>query len=154
MTRLKLTVNEAKTRICRLPEESFDFLGYTIGRCYSGRMKRAYLGTRPSRKAIARLCREVSDMTGRRWRWRSIPEQVRLLNQQLLGWSNYFCLGSVHRAYRAVDGHVRDRLRQWLRGKHQWKARGCRRYPARRLYDELGLIDLTMRTRNFPWAKA
>ncbi|MEI2724373.1 MAG: hypothetical protein V9H26_12830 [Verrucomicrobiota bacterium] len=35
MTKLKLTVNEQKTRICRVPEESFDFLGYTLGRCYS-----------------------------------------------------------------------------------------------------------------------
>ena len=35
MSRLKLTVNEAKTRLCRVPEETFDFLGYTIGRCYS-----------------------------------------------------------------------------------------------------------------------
>jgi hypothetical protein len=32
MTRLGLTVNEAKTRLARLPEESFDFLGYSIGR--------------------------------------------------------------------------------------------------------------------------
>ena len=32
MTTLKLTVNEKKTRIARVPEESFDFLGYTIGR--------------------------------------------------------------------------------------------------------------------------
>src|SRR6266849_6000446 len=33
MTKLKLTVNETKTRICKLPEEKFDFLGYTFGRC-------------------------------------------------------------------------------------------------------------------------
>ena len=54
MSKLKLTVNEAKTRLCRLPEESFDFLGYTIGRCYSPRTGEAYLGPRPSRKVIAR----------------------------------------------------------------------------------------------------
>ena len=29
MGKLKLTVNQQKTRICRVPEESFDFLGYT-----------------------------------------------------------------------------------------------------------------------------
>jgi retron-type reverse transcriptase len=34
MTKLKLTVNETKTRVCKLPEEEFDFLGYTFGRCY------------------------------------------------------------------------------------------------------------------------
>ncbi len=48
MSKLKLTVNEKKTRLCRLPEETFDFLGYTIGRCYSQQTGRAYLGTKPS----------------------------------------------------------------------------------------------------------
>ena len=37
MATLKLTVNETKTHVCRLPEETFDFLGYTFGRCYSPR---------------------------------------------------------------------------------------------------------------------
>jgi hypothetical protein len=35
MTKLTLTVNETKTRVSKLPEEKFDFLGYTFGRCYS-----------------------------------------------------------------------------------------------------------------------
>jgi RNA-directed DNA polymerase len=35
MTKPKLTVNETKTRVCKLPKEKFDFLGYTFGRCYS-----------------------------------------------------------------------------------------------------------------------
>jgi hypothetical protein len=30
MGRLKLTVNEEKTRICKVPEEEFDFLGWTF----------------------------------------------------------------------------------------------------------------------------
>jgi hypothetical protein len=45
MTKLKLTVNETKTRVCKLPEEKFDFLGYTFGRCYSPKTGRAFLGT-------------------------------------------------------------------------------------------------------------
>jgi hypothetical protein len=40
MGRLKLTVNEEKTRLCRVPESSFDFLGYTFGRCYSAKTDR------------------------------------------------------------------------------------------------------------------
>ena len=55
MSRLKLTVNEAKTRVCRVPEETFDFLGYTIGRCYSPQTGRSYIGTRPSAKKVTRL---------------------------------------------------------------------------------------------------
>ena len=35
MAKLKLTINEAKTCVCRLPQERFDFLGYQFGRCYS-----------------------------------------------------------------------------------------------------------------------
>src|SRR6201981_831029 len=61
MSRLKLTVNEKKTRVCYLPEEKFDFLGYTFGRCYSMRRNRVYLGTAPSKKRVQRICRAISD---------------------------------------------------------------------------------------------
>jgi hypothetical protein len=37
MGKLKLMVNEEKTRICKVPDEEFDFLGYTFGRMYSAR---------------------------------------------------------------------------------------------------------------------
>src|SRR4030088_3691380 len=41
MGKLKLTVNEDKTRICRVPEGEFDFLGYSFGRMYSARTGQA-----------------------------------------------------------------------------------------------------------------
>jgi RNA-directed DNA polymerase len=41
MQRLRLTLNENKTRVCKLPEEKFDFLGYTFGRYYSPQTGRA-----------------------------------------------------------------------------------------------------------------
>ena len=65
MSRLRLTVNETKTRVCRLPEEKFDFLGYTFGRCYSPQTGRAYLGTVPSKKRVRRICEAISSETGR-----------------------------------------------------------------------------------------
>jgi hypothetical protein len=37
MRKLKLTVNETKTRVCRLPEEKFDFLGYSVLQKYTGK---------------------------------------------------------------------------------------------------------------------
>ena len=37
MMTLGLEVNKVKTRIARLPEESFDFLGYTVGASWEGR---------------------------------------------------------------------------------------------------------------------
>ena len=53
MAKLKLTVNEAKTRVCKRPEEKFDFLGYTFGRCYAIKRGRLYLGTTPPRSACS-----------------------------------------------------------------------------------------------------
>jgi hypothetical protein len=50
--KLKLTVNEDKTRICRVPEGEFDFLGFTFGRMYSPRTGQARLALRPSKKSI------------------------------------------------------------------------------------------------------
>ena len=64
MSRLKLTVNESKTRVCRLPEEKFDFLGYSCGRCYSPKSGRARVTT-PSKKRVQRLCKAISEMTRR-----------------------------------------------------------------------------------------
>jgi len=50
METLKLTVNEEKTHLCRVPQERFDFLGYTFGRCYKRDGGRAYIGTTPSKE--------------------------------------------------------------------------------------------------------
>jgi hypothetical protein len=152
MQRLKLTVNEQKTRLCRLPDETFDFLGYTIGRCYSPKTGKAYLGTRPSPKKVQRLCREISEMTGRRWTLKDAADRVTALNRKLIGWSNYFCLGPVSKAYRAVDRHVAHRLRQWLCAKHKVPGQGTSRFPDEYLHEQLGLVRLSVRTRNFPWA--
>ena len=143
MTKLRLTVNETKTRLCRVPEESVNFLGYTIGLCHSPRTGRSYIGTKPSAKKINSLKAEIHELTSRRWLWTTVEDRVAKLNRKLLGWSNYFCLGPVSPAYRAVDRHARHRLRQWLRGKHKVQSRGTTRFPDARLHDEFGLIRLS-----------
>ena len=154
LQRLRLTINEAKTHIRRLPEDSFDFLGYTIGRCYAFRTGKPYIGMRPSTKRISRLCREISAETGRRWLNHEVQDKVTALNRMLQGWANYFCLGPVSRAYRKVDLHARYRLRQCLRRKFRWPGQGYSRYPDRYLYDTLGLVRLEAQRRSVPWATA
>jgi group II intron reverse transcriptase/maturase len=149
MTRLRLTVNEQKTRHCRVPEESFDFLSYTIGRCYRSDTGRAYIGTRPAKKKVQRLLDEISALTTRRSTWLDEVTMVGRLNRKLNGWANYFCLGWVSPAYRAVDAHVRDRLRHWLCAKHGVKGRGYKRYPDHYLDEQLGLVRLSVRRRRY-----
>jgi group II intron reverse transcriptase/maturase len=154
MSKLRLTVNEVKTHVCRLPQETFDFLGYTFGRCYSPKTGRAYLGTRPSKKRIARICESISEMTGRDQTLLDAGTLVAKLNRTSVGWANYFCLGPVSKAYRAVDRHLRKRLRQWLCAKHKVSWPGTKQFSEASLYEVLGLVCLPGRTANFPWANA
>jgi group II intron reverse transcriptase/maturase len=152
MSKLKLTVNESKTRVCRLPEEKFDFLGYTFGRCYSPKTGRAYWGTTPSKKRVQRLCQSISEMTRRSQTQQDAATLVAALNRKINGWANYFCLGPVSPAYRAVEQHTCRRLRQWLCVKHKEQTRGNTRFPQRALHETFGLVRLTARTASFPWA--
>jgi group II intron reverse transcriptase/maturase len=154
MTKLKLTVNETKTRVAKLPEEKFDFLGYTFGRCYSPKTGRAYLGTTPAKKRVIRICQAISSETGRNKILLDHKTVVTKLNQMMNGWANYFCLGPVSKAYRAVDQHARGRLRQWLRAKHKPSKASVGNLSIACLHDRFGLIRLTQRTSGFSWAKS
>ena len=154
MSRLKLTVNETKTRVCYLPEEKFDFLGYSFGRCYSMRRGRLYLGTTPSKKRVQRICRAISDETGRDMVRLDPQTLVEKLNRMLTGWANYFCLGAVSKAYSAVDIHARRRLRRWLCDKHKEPRPGYKRFSEASLHSVYGLAQLPHRTASLPWAKA
>lgn len=152
MQKLKLTVNETKTRVCRLPEEKFDFRGYTFGRCYSLKAGRAYLGTVPSRKRVIRICDAISSETGPNKTLQDAGTVVEKLNRMMIGWANYFCLGPVSKAYRAVERHARKRLRQWLCAKHKVSWPTTKQFPEAVLHDELDLVRLTARPRSFLWA--
>ena len=153
MHRLRLTVNETKTRLCRVPDESFNFLGYTLGRCYAPRTGRAYIGTQPSAKKITALCRAIRAETSRSTTFLAPGVMVTRLNRMLVGWANYFCLGRVWAAYRIVDTHVCFRLRQWLGRKFKAQGTGRSRYSEPFLR-RLGLVQLQRRPRRFSRATA
>jgi len=153
MEKLRLKVNDDKTHLCRLPQERFDFLGYTFGRCYSSTSGRAYIGTRPSKKSIKRIIGSITEETDRCRTLLDAEYVLGRLNRKLAGWANYFCLGPVSPAYHAINTHVIQRLRRWLCKKHKVRGSGRTRYPDQYLYEVLGLINLPRRTRNLPWAK-
>src|SRR5260370_38527977 len=69
MGKLKLTVNEDKTRICTVPEGEFDFLGFTFGQRDSRTTGQARLSLRPSKKSIKRMVENVHRLTDRARNW-------------------------------------------------------------------------------------
>ncbi|MCY4381884.1 MAG: group II intron reverse transcriptase/maturase [Nitrospinae bacterium] len=151
---LKLTVNERKTRCLRCPEEAFEFLGYRIGRNYRYSGKGSYIGTRPSKASVQGICRKVSDMTAKGHGWLPPEVMVERLNRTITGWANYFSLGQVSPAYRAVEDHTARRLHRWLCLKHKVKTGRSVRFPVERLYDQYGLSHLSRTAMSLPSAKA
>jgi RNA-directed DNA polymerase len=141
VTRMGVTLNEAKTSIKQARQESFNFLGYTFG---SHRYKKDghwYLGASPSKKAVARIKERVGDLLvpGNAGAWEQVRDR---LNQMLRGWSSYFSYGTRAAAYDAVDNYVYDRVRHFLRRRRQVPSRGTNRFSIKAL-GELGVLQLS-----------
>ena len=84
-------------------------------------------------QSIKRMVANISEVTDRSTGWLDAAEVVGRLNRKLTGWANYFCLGPVSPAYRAIDTHTRQWLRRWLFRKHKIAGTGTSRFPGQYL---------------------
>jgi len=153
MTRLGLSLNEAKTSLRDAWKERFDFLGYSFGPHYSPKNGRRYLGASPSKKSVARLKPRISAILhrGNNAPWGEICVK---LNRVLKGWSGYFDYGTCTPAYRAIDNHVMTRVQHFLVKRHRVPSRGTARFSRETVFGELGVLSLRARqaVRPPPWA--
>ena len=141
MTRLGLTINEAKTSLKNARQERFDFLGYSFGPHRYKANGKWYLSASPSKKSVQRLKTKVGNLLvpGNNDPW---PEVRDTLNRSLLGWSNYFCHGTCRSAFRGVDQYVYERVRDFLARRHKMAGRGTKRFSRDVVYGERGLLRL------------
>ena len=152
MTRLGLEVNTTKTRIARLPEGQFDFLGYTVGR-FHGKNGRPYFGTRPSRKAVKSLLRRIHERTTRQWYPDEPASTVARISSMIRGWCGYFDQGPVIEIYELVRAYTERRVRRWLMRRTGRRGVGFRQIPDEYLYETLGLYSVPRRRVDLPRAK-
>ena len=138
MLRLGLTLNEAKTSLKDARKERFDFLGYTFGPHWRRRDGKRYLGYSPSQKSMGRIKDKIGDILvpGNQGSWDDVRDR---LNRLTRGWSGYFSHGTLSSAYRDVEGHVYDRVRNFLRRRHKVATRGTAEFPGTRVFGELGV---------------
>jgi RNA-directed DNA polymerase len=152
MAKLGLTLNEAKTSLKDARRESFDFLGYTLGPRHFPSGGRWYLGASPSKQSVQRVKAKISELLvpGNKGAWDEVRAR---LNRILRGWSAYFAYGALASAYEAVDRHVYDRARNFLRQRHKAHGRGVDRFSREHIYGELAVRCLRReRGRSSPWA--
>ena len=141
MTRIGLTLNEAKTSIKQASRERFDFLGYSFGPHRFRKEGWSYLGASPSKKSVARLRHKVADLL-RRSPVAPWPEVRDRLNAMLRGWSIYFSYGTTMTANRAVNNYVNSRVRQFLTRRHKVASRGTSRFPTQAVFGRCGVLFL------------
>jgi RNA-directed DNA polymerase len=148
MAAIGLSLNETKTCIRNGRKEHFDFLGYTFGPERHRKDGRWYLGAKPSKRAVRRLKEKVRVQL-RSSNKSPLPDVVRALNRLLGGWARYFNYGSIFVAYRSVDSHVYERMRNFLRRRHKVSTRGTRAFGWDRVFGSLGVVSLgALRGRN------
>ena len=141
MTRIGLTINEAKTSIKEARRERFDFLGYTYGPHRYKKDGHWYLGASPSKKSVKRIKQKVGDLltAGNVNPWHDVCCR---LNQMLRGWSAYFRCGTRMMAHGAVDKYVCERVRQFLKRRRKVSSRGTKLFREEMVFGELGVLSL------------
>jgi RNA-directed DNA polymerase len=141
MTKLGLTLNEAKTSLKNAWQDRFDFLGYSFGPHRYKANGQRYLGASPSKKSVQRLKRTVGNLLvpGNNEPWSEVRDT---LNRVLLGWSNYFSYGTRRATLRGVDRYVYERVRDFLVRRHKVAGRGTKRFSCDIVYGDRGLLRL------------
>ncbi len=147
---LQLSLNEEKTKVVDAREGSFNFLGFTIKAAKNPKTGKRFPLIVPSKKAARSIKEEIKHLTCRKNL--ALPKEVVVskLNEVVRGWVNYFYYGNCSNALFKLKGYLEERVRIYLRRKHQMKSRGYKAFPCRYLYEDLGLYKIPTTA---PWTQ-
>jgi RNA-directed DNA polymerase len=141
MTRLGLTLNRTKTRLCEARTERFDFLGDSFGLHRFQQTGRRFMGASPSPTRVQRLKENVGAIL--------VPGNMGTgcdvrdtLNRLLRRWCGYFSPGSHYGTDRAIEAHVYDRVRNFLARRHKLPAQATGPFTRTAVFGELGVPRL------------
>ena len=143
LTKMGLSLNEAKTCVRDARAETFDFLGFTLGRQKSQRDGRGCYPSTPSKRSVRRFRENINRFmrSSNTEPWEAI---VQALNRKIRGWAAYFRYGAYANAFRALDRFVANRVRHFLRRRHKVSSRGTRHFGRLQIYSTFGVVSLGM----------
>lgn len=132
--KLGLKVNMTKTHITK--PTNLKYLGFGFYKDF----KTMKWHCKPHQDSIKRFQRKLKQLTIRR-NSMTFQKRIRLLNQVIRGWINYYAISNMKTAMTNIDSHLRTRLRVIL--WKQWKVPQARRRWLIRLGINYGLAKQT-----------
>ena len=117
LTKIGLTLNEKKTRICHVPADEFSFLGFTFGTQYS-LDGTAYVGLAVSEKKLAHHREQIRLLTGSDRTLLAAKSLAEQLSWTIRGFWNYFSMGSRVKALQNMERFTYYRMQRWMKRKH------------------------------------
>jgi len=144
LSRLDLTLNEAKTRVVDAGSESFNFLGFAIRMSKSWRTGNRFAHVCPAVNSLAKVKARITQQTARQLTPIPLGDLVRNLNTGLKGWVGYFHYRNSSARLKQVKTHAEERLRTHLMKRYKVKERGTglERFPNAALYSRYGLYKI------------
>jgi group II intron reverse transcriptase/maturase len=144
LERLKLTLNESKTKIVNVHKGSFDFLGFSIRMAESRKTGNLYPHVQPSKKSMQKIKNRVTELTTRRRTIKPLEWIVKEVNSTVRGWVNYFHYRNCSKVLSQIRSHAEERLRTHLRKRHKIKDRGAgyALFKTRTMYEKYGLYKV------------
>jgi group II intron reverse transcriptase/maturase len=144
LTKLELTLNEAKTKIVDSRKESFSFLGFMIGMRKSRRTGKRYPHVQPSKKSVQTIKDRVTQLTGRERTVMPMDWIVKEVNATVRGWVGYFHYRNCSKTMTHLRAHVEQRMMTHWRKRHKVRDRntGYARFKSRELYEKYGLYKV------------
>jgi group II intron reverse transcriptase/maturase len=144
LERLKLTLNETKTKIVNAHKGRFDFLGFSIYMGESRRTGSLYPNVKPSKKSLQTIKDRITDLTRENRTSRPLEWIVNEVNATVRGWVGYFHYRNSVTAQKKLRFHLEERLIAHLRKRHKVRDRkvGYAKFPRKSLYERYNLYDV------------
>ena len=158
MDNMGLSLNKEKTKLLHISKSSLHFLGFEFRTVPSkfGWNRKNYTNVRPSMKSRSKFYTKLRDLLAKRKHW-TIEWIVWKLNEQLIGWLNYFSINKVTHIWetiKVIKKHLDYKLFKWMKSK----GRKAHRKLSQRPYDNLvkfyKLLDIEKYARLKTLAKA
>jgi len=148
LEKLGVELNSEKTRIVHI-SNGFEFLGYKIKRGtrplklttdqIKSRVKSGGLYAYPREKSIQHFKSQIRNLTRRRAPV-TTQDMIKEITPIIRGWGLYYCKAHVRKLFNRLDRWIVQRI--WSQRYKRWRCCGWKTLPERKLYGELGLVNL------------